>query len=992
MKKEEEISYAFLFFIANIVLIFVLAWVAWDEFYTTRPWKEYQKDYYALELQKLRDNYEDELLAFQHPFIQRKYREIQEGLDKAQEIFRSPVVQDEYKKKLKELRELDAKELSPLRFKGIVTRNEMMEAAYLYGEHKSEESKRKIKEFENKGAEISAKMASVEARRKRVKGRLDEFTSDIMMYSKRIGIYVNEVDNAREKYEKLRKKRPELQVHQVYLKDINKADRCMSCHVGINKEESVSEEQPYAGHPMRKVYLGNHPPESFGCMLCHEGQARANTDVEEAHGEVEFWLTPMYRGKAAQSSCIRCHDKNVELAGGEEIWKGIRLFEELGCYACHETEGFGKDKDRMIGPDLTGIRSKVDPEWLVPWIMGPKKFRADTRMPDFRLEEEEAKAIASYLWQNSQRFKSTSRDGFATSFLWQEPERFDGREEFDDEAIEEGAYIFESVGCLACHSDIEEEGMVHGPNLARIGEKVNYKYLVNWLLDPKALQPETTMPDLRLDDEDARFLATYLMTLTSEGYEDNLTAKAYLSDIPDVDWLENSSVAKEGERLINRYGCFGCHKIAGMEDKDKIGVELTQIGSKEMSLFDFGLLEHKILGEVGLKHSVENVYKARHAWINAKLSDPRQFDEGRYRRPQDRLRMPDFELNKDQVGALTTLLSGLREGELPDNYVKKVSEEERYLAEGKRIVDKYNCKGCHQFTIDRLGLDDGSEIKGIVKLEEGDSLYFQLWEDNGRLGRKAGETAKIKKKWFKNRIRSEGGDIASFIIDYHVEVEGRVPEEAKVFTPPLLYGEGSKVQFAWLYRFLNKPVSLRPWLEVRMPTFNFQPDEVTSIVRYFATVDNEDYPYGFFKETYEGYIVKKEKEDPDYLKKARNLFESKNVNCASCHVRGDLTPEGGGPSDWAPDLSRASKRLKPGWIASWLQNPQLIQPGTKMPRFFRKGAFQEIFPGTPEEQIESIKDLLMNFPPDMLIQKEPEEPDKSVKNESSNSVEIIKKS
>ncbi len=80
-KKDEEISYAFLFFIANIVLISVVAWVAVDEFYTTRPWKNYQNRYYELELQKLRDNYEDELRAFQHPYIQGKYKEVQEGLN-----------------------------------------------------------------------------------------------------------------------------------------------------------------------------------------------------------------------------------------------------------------------------------------------------------------------------------------------------------------------------------------------------------------------------------------------------------------------------------------------------------------------------------------------------------------------------------------------------------------------------------------------------------------------------------------------------------------------------------------------------------------------------------------------------------------------------------------------------------------------------------------------------------------------------------------------
>ena len=40
-----------------------------------------------------------------------------------------------------------------------------------------------------------------------------------------------------------------------------------------------------------------------------------------------------------------------------------------------------------------------------------------------------------------------------------------------------------------------------------------------------------------------------------------------------------------------------------------------------------------------------------------------------------------------------------------------------------------------------------------------------------------------------------------------------------------------------------------------------------------------------------------------------------------------------------------------------------------MPKFFREGVFQEIFPGTPEEQAVALKDLLMNLPEEMLIQK-----------------------
>ena len=35
------------------------------------------------------------------------------------------------------------------------------------------------------------------------------------------------------------------------------------------------------------------------------------------------------------------------------------------------------------------------------------------------------------------------------------------------------------------------------------------------------------------------------------------------------------------------------------------------------------------------------------------------------------------------------------------------------------------------------------------------------------------------------------------------------------FKPPLLWGEGAKVQFDWLFTFLNNVEMLRPWLKAR---------------------------------------------------------------------------------------------------------------------------------------------------------------------------------
>jgi len=942
MKKEEEKSYVGLYVFLSFILAATNVWALWNEIVGKRPWKDYQARYYELEYENAKKKYDDAVLAFEQQDEQDLYNAVEQKLDKAKKEFKKPKIQREYKKTLAELRALDKKELAPLRFESIVIRNKMLEEEYQYGKHKRDESKRNILEMDDKSKALAEKIKRIEEKRAELQRQLDGAKGDITKYTKELESHSSNMLQYKEAMANLGSRRPGLQVYQVHLEELNEVDRCMSCHVGINKRESVSEEHPYARHPRKEVYLGKHPPEQFGCAICHEGQARATTSAKKAHGEVEYWLEPMNKGKMAQSSCVKCHDKGEELVGGEETWKAIKLVEELGCYGCHPIEGFDKDKNRMIGPDLIEISSKVNPGWLVSWLQGPKGFRTSTRMPDFKLGESDAMAITSYLWQNSEGFEPG------------EPE------EFDEETVEEGAFIFESIGCLACHSDIEEDGKIHGPNLARIGEKINYEYLVSWLLEPKKHQPRTRMPDLRLDEEDAQYVAAFLMSLKS----------GYLEVLSDEDKvrLTDEKTASKGKDLINRYGCFGCHNIQGMEEKTKIGVELSEIGSKHIHLFDFGLLEKKLLHGVGLKSSHENIGEARRAWLRAKLTNPRQFDEGRYKRPEDKLRMPNFNLTKDEIETLLVLLTGMREGELPESYITKLEGDKKSLVEGKGVIDKFNCMGCHQFSIDTLHLKDGVVAKGMVKLEEEENLYFQLWEDNEGLGRKAGETVQVANEVIKSMSRSEGGDIGDFIIDYHVEVEGRVAEEAKVFTPPVLYGEGKKVQSAWLFEFLEEPVALRPWLDVRMPTFKMTEDEATVLARYFAALEKEEYPYEYIIETKEKYLEEREEEKPGYLTMAEHLFNSKNVNCASCHVRGDITPEGE-PADWAPDLSKARERLKPDWIVNWLLDPQLIQPGTKMPKFFREGGFQDIFPGTPEEQAVALKDLLMNLPEEMLKQQ-----------------------
>ena len=226
-----------------------------------------------------------------------------------------------------------------------------------------------------------------------------------------------------------------------------------------------------------------------------------------------------------------------------------------------------------------------------------------------------------------------------------------------------------------------------------------------------------------------------------------------------------------------------------------------------------------------------------------------------------------------------------------------------------------------------------------------------------------------------NHSPAAGGEIVPFLVDRVLSAQGLSlqqagqdpavlvkAEEARAFAPPVLFGEGRKVRPAWLFEFLNRPVTLRPWLGVRMPTFPLTAEEARVLARYFAAVDRQSFPFEREEERDAEFLAAREAASPGYFARAQRLFNDSDVKCASCHVRGALKPQGD-PAGWAPDLSLARERLRPAWIVDWLTNPQRLQPGTKMPTFFPEGEprYQKIFPGPPEEQIRALKDYVLTI-------------------------------
>ena len=86
-----------------------------------------------------------------------------------------------------------------------------------------------------------------------------------------------------------------------------------------------------------------------------------------------------------------------------------------------------------------------------------------------------------------------------------------------------GKQLVRSIGCGSCHEipGIDNAVGLVGPPLTRIGSRVMIagmlanrpENMVAWLMNPQAIVPGNAMPNMGLNEHDARAIAAYLATL-----------------------------------------------------------------------------------------------------------------------------------------------------------------------------------------------------------------------------------------------------------------------------------------------------------------------------------------------------------------------------------------------------------------------------------------------------------------------------------------------
>jgi cytochrome c2/peptidoglycan hydrolase CwlO-like protein len=907
-----------IFAIASVVLLIGLVWMVVQD--SSREWKDWQRKF----MDYSRQQAEAQLAESRKKVDQKKLEELQASVKQAQQDIKAR--RKEIKALQSEIGKLDV-ELIKAKGKYQDLKQVYESERYFFEEARAHGHKEEAAKLEKKLAagapelrKIQVGMEEAQARVDAKNAELSKITGAEQAASREITKLQLEQSVLEKKIKKLKPDfakailnapmldfiRPTLRIQQIvvenlyddfYFNKANKVDRCITCHLGIDQKGLENAPAPFKSHPNLDLFLTSnspHPMEKFGCTVCHGGSGHSATFTTAAHTprdetqakewkkkyhwqEMKHWTEKMLPANHLEAACVKCHQGVSEVPQAPKLNKGRDIAESFGCYGCHKVEGMDRWK---VGPSLMHVQSKLEQDWIVRWLQNPKEFRPSTKMPRvFHLSNTSDPAsaeknnaaiagIASYLIKNSDPITLTAP-----------PLQGDAKK---------GEELVKTLGCTGCHTAGDQAANDHGPELIGLGSKVKPEWLYSWLKNPKAYHPETRMPSLRLSDEEASHITSYLLSLRNEKFEslqlplvkpeavDEL-AMSFMSGTMRQEEIkaELGKMSPEqklefvGKKSISHQGCFGCHDIKGFEKAKPIGTELTEEGSKDIHKLYFGF--------VHLQHT-------RQAWFFQKLKEPRIFDKGKELPYLEKLRMPQFDFTDEQAESLVTFLLSQQKASIPKEMRKELDLREQHIEAGRLYVNKFNCNGCHTL--------DGKEGRAR-----------QLFEDKGN-------------------------------------------------APPIIDGEGRKVQSDWLYQFLHEPTTIRPWLKYRMPTFGFSDQGLAALVQYFTMLDQV--PPDFAPQDPHS--------TPEEIAAGRQLF--KTLQCIKCHKS---NPEPGlSASFLAPDLVMSKERLRAGWVADWINDPQALQPGTMMPTFFSEGQspVQDVYGGDAAKQIKAMRDYLWTFTPE----------------------------
>jgi len=634
------------------------------------------------------------------------------------------------------------------------------------------------------------------------------------------------------------------------------------------------------------------------------------------------------------------------------------------------------------GPELSGMGTKlvIDPEdadqtargrrWLYNWLRDPQHYSTETVMPRM------------------------FRDNYYQSLSVEER-----RLKNDQDIVDVAEYLLSQ----------RNDDFIATPAAESAGQDAEMQRLILMILGGQntASVSEKILGDVKMEPSEPYGALTRAIVAQSAGTfgggEEGRQRVAAL-----IDAKSSSLQARQklflGMKMISHYGCYSCHSIPGFEDATRPGTDLSLWGQKFMSQLDFAFYSpvfdeereadpgvfadlypstaeaghlvrdiavesaELVSGEGG--NVPQEILHNHAAFAYHKLRNPRIWDRAKYKKPYEKLKMPNYFLSEEEATALTTFLLSRRDADVSEAVkIKYADTDIGRISRGRALARQLNCVGCHT-------IEGGSE-----------ATIHQYYSDDPA---------------------AEGDSAFGFR-----------------YRPPVLWGEGAKIQYDWLFSFLNNVEMLRPWLNARMPSFHLTTGQATTLVEYFAGLSRHESgllsgelapvvrylqqahsggddnwfaedrftdtaeflkryaliheqvrPYAFDDSAATTSAERAEAIAPGFdrvLGRSRFLSSLFDVDfpyadprahsadderfkqgeafffdqkCLACHVAGDPTVPGTTTDIKAPNFALTYERLRYDWVIQWLEDPQAIQPGANMPQIFQGGS---AYASLPEE-------------------------------------------
>ncbi len=506
-------------------------------------------------------------------------------------------------------------------------------------------------------------------------------------------------------------------------------------------------------------------------------------------------------------------------------------------------------------------------------MVGPAVPAAE-RAQNIKYQDAEIRAIVEYLFS-----KSKHR-------VWPAPGPGDAAR---------GKQLVNTIGCLGCRVDTETvKGATtgemrlarrtdfplernYGFNLTGVGTKTNAAWIYNWVRNPKAYYPEAPMPSLRLSDQEAADVTAYLVTLQKPQFMQKPIRPVDPEAVRELakGYLVNTRTDRDAEAKL---------KTMPMHE------QLVYLGQR--SIEKYGCYScHNIDGFEGLKP------------IGTDLTI-----EG-----SKALHLFDFGFVHDYKA----------EDGVHEHVLHTVPSWIYNKLRSPRIYDDLRTKAYN----DKLKMPNFHLTPEEARLVT--TVVLGLTKDQIGADKIAATDPQTRAAQEGLKLVSQHNCRACHIVDGYGRAIASLISDTN-FLPPDLTPEGARAQSPFLFNFLKDPtvMKIRPWVSVRMPTFQFTDAEANTLVGMFAA---EGKAHEFDNAVYS-------------MPPASNVAVGREVfnmlRCAQCHATTPVNPEAppvpktASTQSLAPNLTLARVRLRHDWIPDWIRRPNEMIPGTRMPANF----------------------------------------------------------